>query len=148
VNPTRIDTVRRFNRFYTRRIGVLREGLLDSSFTLTESRLLWELAHHDRLTATDLARALDLDAGYLSRLLAGFRARGLIRSARSTQDARQQHLSLTAAGRRAFAPLDQRSRTEVGALLAPLAEAQQQQLLASMAGIERLLDPAAGAGAA
>jgi DNA-binding MarR family transcriptional regulator/GNAT superfamily N-acetyltransferase len=143
VNPTRIDTVRRFNRFYTRRIGVLHEGLLDTSFTLTESRLLWELAHHDRLTATDLARALDLDAGYLSRLLAGFRARGLIRSARSTQDARQQHLSLTAAGRRAFAPLDQRSRTEVGALLAPLAEAQQQQLLASMAGIERLLDPAA-----
>jgi DNA-binding MarR family transcriptional regulator/GNAT superfamily N-acetyltransferase len=136
---TRIDTVRRFNRFYTGRIGVLHEGLLDSSFTLTESRLLWELAHRDRLTATELARTLDLDAGYLSRLLSGFKARGLIKSARSKDDARHQHLSLTAAGKRAFAPLDARSQADVSALLAPLDEAQQQQLLASMATVERLL---------
>ncbi len=136
---TRIDTVRRFNRFYTGRIGVLHEGLLDSSFTLTESRLLWELAHRDRLTATELARTLDLDAGYLSRLLSGFKARGLIKSARSKDDARHQHLSLTAAGKRAFAPLDARSQADVSALLAPLDEAQQQELLASMATVERLL---------
>jgi DNA-binding MarR family transcriptional regulator/GNAT superfamily N-acetyltransferase len=135
----RIDTIRRFNRFYTRRIGVLHEGLLDSSFTLTESRLLWELAHRNDLTAADLSRTLELDAGYLSRLLTAFKARGLIRSTRSTDDGRQQHLSLTAAGRRAFAPLDTRSRQDVAALLATLDDTQQEHLLASMAGIERLL---------
>lgn len=136
---TRTETVRRFNRFYTRRIGVLHEGLLDSNFSLTESRLLWELAHADHLTASDLARLLELDAGYLSRLLAGLKDRGLIRSTRSADDARQHHLALTDAGRRAFAPLDTRSRAEVDALLATLGEPQQQQLLASMATIERLL---------
>jgi DNA-binding MarR family transcriptional regulator/GNAT superfamily N-acetyltransferase len=135
----RIDTIRRFNRFYTRRIGVLHEGLLDSPFTLTESRLLWELAHADGLTATDLAGTLELDTGYLSRLLSGLKERGLIKSTRSTDDARHQHLALTAAGQRAFAPLDTRSRTDVGALLATLGEPQQQQLLASMTTIERLL---------
>jgi DNA-binding MarR family transcriptional regulator/GNAT superfamily N-acetyltransferase len=135
----RIDTIRRFNRFYTRRIGVLHEGLLDSSFTLTESRLLWELAHRDDLTATELSRTLELDPGYLSRLLTAFKTRGLIRSTRSTDDGRQQHLSLTPAGRRAFAPLDTRSRQDVAALLAALDETQQHHLLASMTGIERLL---------
>lgn len=134
-----IDTIRRFNRFYTRRIGVLHEGLLDSNFTLTESRLLWELAHTDGLTATDLARTLELDTGYLSRLLTGLKERGLIRSTRATDDARQQHLAITAAGKRAFAPLDTRSRADVIALLATLGEPQQQQLLASMTTIERLL---------
>ncbi len=143
----RIDTVRRFNRFYTRRIGVLHEGLLDSSFTLTESRLLWELAHRDDLTAAELSRTLELDPGYLSRLLSAFKARGLIRSTRSTDDGRQQHLSLTAAGRRAFAPLDTRSRHDVAALLATLDDAQQQHLLASMAGIEQLLAGPAERGA-
>ena len=134
-----IETIRRFNRFYTRRIGVLHEGLLDSKFTLTESRLLWELAHADGLTATDLARTLELDAGYLSRLLTGLKERGLIKRTRSADDARQQHLTLTAAGQRAFAPLDTRSRADVGALLATLGEPQRQQLLASMTTIERLL---------
>ena len=136
---TRTEAIRRFNRFYTGRIGVLHEGLLDSKFTLTESRLLWELAHHDGLTATDLARTLALDAGYLSRLLSGFKTRGLIKSVRSKDDARHQHLSLTAAGKRAFAPLDTRSRADVNALLAPLGEPQQRELLESMACIERLL---------
>ena len=100
---SRIDAVREFNRFYTRRIGVLHEGLMDTRFTLTESRLLWELAHRDSLTATELSRELKLDAGYLSRLLSGFEQRGLIKRARSRDDARQQRLSLSAAGRRAFA---------------------------------------------
>lgn len=136
---TRIEAIRRFNRFYTGRIGVLDEGLLDSTFTLTESRLLWELAHRDRLTATELARTLALDPGYLSRLLSGFKARGLIKSTRSKDDGRHQHLSLTVAGRRAFAPLDTRSQAEVTALLAPLADAQQRLLLESMGTIERLL---------
>jgi len=137
--PTRVEAVRRFNRFYTRRIGVLHEGLLASRFTLTESRLLWELAHRDSLTATELARELDLDAGYLSRLLRNFKERGLVKSARSTDDARHQHLSLTAAGKRAFAPINTRSQADVSALLATLGESQQQQLLASMTRIEQML---------
>ena len=141
---TRVEAVREFNRFYTRRIGVLHEGLLDSKFTLTESRLLWELAHRDPITATEIARDLELDPGYLSRLLRAFKDRGLISSTRSKDDARHQHLSLSASGRRAFAPLDLRSQAEVSALLATLTETQQQQLLQSMAGIEQLLgEPAA-----
>ena len=142
--PARVEAIRRFNRFYTRRIGALHEGLLASKFTLTESRLLWELAHRDRLTATELARELDLDAGYLSRLLRSFKERGLIKSARATDDARHQHLSLTPAGKRAFAPINARSQNDVSALLGTLAEVQQQQLLASMTRIEQLLgEPAA-----
>jgi DNA-binding MarR family transcriptional regulator/GNAT superfamily N-acetyltransferase len=142
--PIRVEAIRRFNRFYTRRIGVLHEGLLASRFTLTESRLLWELAHRDQLTATELARELDLDAGYLSRLLRGFKERGLIKSTRAADDARHQHLSLTAAGKRAFAPINARSQTDVSALLATLGEAQQQQLLAAMTSIEQMLgEPAA-----
>jgi DNA-binding MarR family transcriptional regulator/GNAT superfamily N-acetyltransferase len=136
----RVDAIRRFNRYYTARIGVLREGLLDSKFTLTESRLLWELAHRDQCTATELARALDLDTGYLSRLLSGFKQRELVRSTRSADDARHQHLTLTARGRRAFAPLDARSQADVNALLATLSESEQQQLLDAMATIERVLD--------
>ena len=135
----RTEAVRRFNRFYTRRIGVLHEKLAATRFSLTESRLLWELAHRDALTATELARDLDLDAGYLSRLLRGFKDRGLIKSTRATDDARHQHLSLTAAGKRAFAPINARSQTDVGSLLGTLGEAQQQQLLAAMASIEHLL---------
>jgi DNA-binding MarR family transcriptional regulator/GNAT superfamily N-acetyltransferase len=135
----RIAALREFNRFYTRRIGVLREGLLDTKFTLAESRLLWELAHTGETTASALARTLDLDAGYLSRLLRSFRQRGLLKASRSSTDARQTQLSISAAGRRAFAPLDRRSQQQVAALLAPLGEAQQQQLLAAMAQIESLL---------
>lgn len=142
-DPARIEAIRHFNRFYTRRIGTLHEGLLDSKFTLTESRLLWELAHRERVTATELARELDLDAGYLSRLLRSFRDRGLLKTTPAKDDARHQHLSLTAAGRRAFAPLDTRSQAQVSALLATLIEAQQQALLESMAGIARLLGDAA-----
>ncbi len=141
-DPTseRVETVREFNRFYTRRIGVLHEGLLDSGFTLTESRLLWELAHKDNTTATELARNLELDAGYLSRLLRSFKERGLVKATRSKDDARSTHLSLTAAGRRAFAPLNTRSQEQVTQLLARLAEPQQQQLLQAFGQIGRLLD--------
>jgi DNA-binding MarR family transcriptional regulator/GNAT superfamily N-acetyltransferase len=134
-----IETIRAFNRFYTRRIGVLHEGLLESPYTLAESRLLWELAHHDQPTATDLAHALDLDAGYLSRLLRSFKERGLIKTTRSPTDARQLKLSLTATGRKAFAPLNARSREQVAELLGALPEAQQAQLLQAMGSIEQLL---------
>ena len=135
----RIEGVRRFSRFYTAKIGVLREDLLDTRFTLTESRLLWELAHRDGLTATELSRTLELDPGYLSRLLGGFKSRGLIKAKRSADDGRVELLALTAAGRRAFAPLDAGSRAQVHALLAELPDDHQQKLLASMDAIERLL---------
>lgn len=138
----RIETVRRFNRYYTRRIGVLHEGLLDSPYTLTESRLLWELAHHEPMTATELSRLLDLDAGYMSRMLSSFKAKGLVEATRSTGDARQQHLRLTPAGRAAFQPLNARSQAEIGALLGRLEAHGQDRLLRAMGEIEQLLDPA------
>jgi DNA-binding MarR family transcriptional regulator/GNAT superfamily N-acetyltransferase len=135
----RITALRQFNRFYTRRIGVLHEGLLDTRLSLAESRLLWELAHTEQTTATELAARLELDAGYLSRLLRGFKERGLVKASRSASDARQTRLSITAAGRRAFAPLDRRSQAEVANLLDPLSDAQQRELLTAMACIESLL---------
>src|SRR5207248_3449080 len=106
----RVDAVRRFNRFYTQRIGVLREGAYGSAFSLAEVRVLYELAHaHGAITATGLARTLTIDAGYLSRILRKFEADALVRKTRSQHDGRERHLSLTAAGRKAFAPLDRAS---------------------------------------
>jgi DNA-binding MarR family transcriptional regulator/N-acetylglutamate synthase-like GNAT family acetyltransferase len=138
----RITAVRRFNRSYTQKIGVLGERLLDSPFSLTEARILYELAHRERATASELGRELDLDPGYLSRILGGFRRRGLLVRAASDTDRRQIHLSLSDAGRAAFAPLDRRSRDEIAALLARLPEPGQRRLIAAMAEIERLLAPA------
>src|SRR5437763_808731 len=120
VSPGRVAAVRRFTRFYTRRIGVLREGLLGTSFSLTQSRVLYELANRRAPNANDLVRDLDLDAGYLSRILRAFAARGLIKRTPSPRDARQRQLTLTPKGRHAFAPLDRASQQEVSALLAPL----------------------------
>jgi DNA-binding MarR family transcriptional regulator/GNAT superfamily N-acetyltransferase len=131
--------LRAFNRFYTRRIGALQERLLHSDFSLPESRVLWELAHHDGVTAATLARDLDLDAGYLSRLLRSLKERGLIDSQRAQDDARQALLRLTPAGRDAFAPLNERSQQESAALLARLPDAQQQQLMQALQTIEELL---------
>jgi DNA-binding MarR family transcriptional regulator/GNAT superfamily N-acetyltransferase len=135
----RTAAVRRFNRFYTRRIGVLQERLADTRFSLAESRLLWEFAHRDKTTGAELARELGLDPGYLSRLLQRLKQGKLIRTERSSEDARHLHLSLTAAGKRAFAPLDRKSEADVAALLAPLEEPAQRTLLAAMATIEALL---------
>jgi DNA-binding MarR family transcriptional regulator/GNAT superfamily N-acetyltransferase len=135
----RIEAVRRFNRFYTRRIGVLQEGLLASDFSLTEARVLYELAHREGSSAAALARELGLDPGYLSRILAAFARRGLISKAPAPADGRQSLLALTAAGRAAFAPLDARSRAEVGALLARLSAPEQRRLIAAMDAIEELL---------
>ena len=144
----RIAAVRRFNRFYTQKIGVLQEGLLESPFSLAEARVLYELAHRDEPTASDIARDLDLDPGYLSRILRGFQRRALLRREASAADARQRRLSLTAAGRTAFAPLDDRSRHDIGALLATLPETGQARLVAAMSVVEELLSPESHAAAA
>ena len=136
----RIDTVRRFNRFYTRQIGLLQEGLLATPFSLAESRVLYELAHRSNVTATDLGRDLDLDAGYLSRMIRGFETQGFVEKRRSVQDGRQSHLMLTEAGHAAFAPMNERSSAEVAALLAKLGAPAQERLTAAMTEIESLLD--------
>ena len=138
----RVDVVRRFNRFYTRRIGALRAGLLDSRFPLAEARLLYELAHREQPTASELARDLGLDAGYLSRMLRGLERKRLITRERSPSDARQSLLGLTAAGRRAAATLDTRSSAEVRAMLGKLPDAGQRRLVEAMRDVERLLGTA------
>ena len=134
-----VDDVRRFNRFYTRRIGVLREGLLGSEFPLPEARLLYELGQRRQCTATELGADLDLDAGYLSRLLQSLRKRGFVAGKRSPDDARRSLLSLTAKGREAFSTLDSRSRGEVAGMLAKLPGVAQARLVEAMQTVERLL---------
>lgn len=150
-SPTeqRIAAVRRFNRFYTRQIGVLRKTYLDSSYSLGEMRVLYEIAQADKrgnaLTASDVTRALDLDAGYLSRVLRNFEKRGLITRKTSREDARQSHLGLTARGRQTFGPLEQRSQRDVAEMLGKLEPSQQARLVAAMESIEALLDGGAPA---
>jgi len=134
-----VPAVRRFNRFYTKQIGVLREGVLGSNFSLAEGRVLYELAHHDRATATDVGTALGLDAGYVSRMLRGFGERGLVRRTRSDADGRRAHLSLTRSGQSAFGHLDQRSHDDVAGMLRKLSAADQRRLVAAMHTIEELL---------
>jgi DNA-binding MarR family transcriptional regulator/GNAT superfamily N-acetyltransferase len=139
VASERTAAIRRFTRFYTRRIGVLHEGLLGSGLTLTESRVLYETAQRDGLTAAELGRDLGLDAGYLSRILRGFEDKGLIERRASEKDGRQQLLCLTPAGRAAFAAIDARSRDEVGAMLTNLADDDQARLVGAMRTVEELL---------
>jgi DNA-binding MarR family transcriptional regulator/GNAT superfamily N-acetyltransferase len=137
--PHRIAAVRRFSRCYTGAIGVLRERLHDSRFSLTEARVLYELANRQDLTASDIARELGLDSGYLSRILQRFARDGLLRRDRSPRDARQTRLTLTEVGRAAFAPLDAASAREIGALLTRLPDPAQAALVAAMGQIETLL---------
>jgi DNA-binding MarR family transcriptional regulator/N-acetylglutamate synthase-like GNAT family acetyltransferase len=134
-----IEAARRFNRFYTQRIGVLDDGLLDSPFSLTEVRVMYELAHRRGIAAADLARELGLDKGYLSRILQRFRAKGWLARSIADHDGRRHVLALTAAGRRAFAPLERRSQRQVRAMLSPLAAPERQRVIEAMRTIERLL---------
>jgi DNA-binding MarR family transcriptional regulator/N-acetylglutamate synthase-like GNAT family acetyltransferase len=138
-----IAAVRAFSRFYTRLIGLLDEGLLKSEFSLTEVRVLYELAHRNGLTASDIGRDLGLDPGYLSRLLKKFETRGLIDRTPSGEDARQAFITLTSAGRSAFAPLNQASYDQVTALLTPLTLPEREKLVGAMGGVRRLLGGAA-----
>src|SRR5688500_1858207 len=135
----RVDAVRRFNRFYTARIGALRAGLLGSRFPLPQARLIYELGQRGECAATELADALDLDAGYLSRLLAHLPRPGLAQARRSTDDARRVVLALSEKGRTAYAQLDARSREETAAMLAGLPQAEQARLVHAMHTIEGLL---------
>ena len=136
----RVSAVRRFNRFFTRQIGVLREGLLHSPYSLTEARIIYELAHCDVVTAADLGRELGLDAGYLSRLVSRLEQQGLLDRLPSESDGRQRLLRLTPAGEQAFALLDKRARDEVAEMLHNLSEEEQQRLLTSMQTIESVFD--------
>jgi DNA-binding MarR family transcriptional regulator/GNAT superfamily N-acetyltransferase len=141
VPAAQVKAVRGFNRFYTQRIGVL-DPYLGSEFSLTEVRVLYELAHRDQPTATELGRDLALDAGYMSRILRRFETRGWLQRVPSPADARQSLLKLTDAGHQAFAPLQQKSREEAAALLAGLPGPARDQLIAAMSTVRHLLDPA------
>ncbi len=137
-----IADVRQFNRFYTRTIGVLGEGLLGGECSLSEARVLYEIANSDRPLAADLVRVLGVDFGYLSRILAVFDKRGWVKRERSDSDARKSHLTLTAKGRKAFATLNQQARDEVVKLLQPLPAYQQLQLQTHLREVQSLLEPA------
>jgi DNA-binding MarR family transcriptional regulator/GNAT superfamily N-acetyltransferase len=139
-----VQAVRRFNRFYTRQIGVLQEHLLHSQFSLTEVRVLYELAHRDGVTAVELCRELGLDRGYLSRMLHNFQKQGWIKTTPSPADRRRIFLSLTSKGRKVFAPLDHRSSEEVSAMLKRLSSSQREKLLVAMHAIEGILNGGAG----
>jgi DNA-binding MarR family transcriptional regulator/N-acetylglutamate synthase-like GNAT family acetyltransferase len=135
----RVESIRRFNRFYTRSIGVLPEGHLHSPHSLAEVRVLYEVAHRDDATAAEIASTLGFDAGYLSRILRRFEEQGLVTRTRSRADARQSHLGLTKKGRATFGTLESRARHDIGALLAPLTDDDQRRVTAAMGTIERLL---------
>ena len=141
----RPEIVRAFNRFYTKRINLLREGLLNSPLSLTEARVLFELAHRDSPTATGLAAELELDAGYLSRILEAFVRKGYVKRQPSGTDRRQRHLSLTAKGRKTFESIDRNSHQEAAAMLSKLSEPNQAKLIAAMKTIEDILEPKAAA---
>ena len=135
--------VREFNRLYTSRIGVLDEGYLRSPFSLTEVRVLYELAHRRSASASELVRELGLDAGYLSRILRGFGRRGIVTHARARDDARRRILRLTARGRATVAPLEARAHEQIGAMLENLLVPEQERLVASMGAVEQALRPGA-----
>ena len=135
----RVGAIRRFNRLYTKRIGVLQDGFLQTPFSLAEARVLYELSRREKLTATEVATELGLDHGYLSRILRGFGERGLVVKTAAPNDRRQSLLSLTVKGRMAFAPLDHGSQKEVAGMIGKLSAADQERVVAAMRTIESLL---------
>ena len=135
----RVEAVRRFNRFYTQRIGVLHEELLQSPFSLTEVRVMYELAHREQLTATELSKELGLDPGYLSRILSNLGARDFIDKRRSKSDGRQTHLRLTNKGKKEFATLDAHASEEVAVMLRKLPASEQQRVVAAIHVVEEVL---------
>jgi DNA-binding MarR family transcriptional regulator/GNAT superfamily N-acetyltransferase len=136
--PKQVNAIRAFNRFYTRKIGVL-DGMASSPFSLAEARVLYELANRRQPTATDIRKELGLDAGYVSRMLRDFERRKFVTRERSKQDERQRFLSLTSKGRSAFAPLDARSNQHVAAMLEDLSLTERKELVDSVQKVRRLL---------
>src|ERR1700675_4339986 len=136
-----IDIIRSFNRRYTRQLGLLDNGLLGSEFTLTEARVLYELANCEDSTATQIAGELGLDLGYMSRLIKKFGRRRYIKRTRSPVDARQSRLQLTEKGRAVFDPLDRAAREQIAAMTDPMTPDQRFELLGAMQSIQRLLQP-------
>ena len=141
-----IEAVRAFNRFYTRRIGVLGDHLLRSPYSLAEMRVLYELAHRGAPTATELGRDLGLDGGYLSRILRRFETQKLLVRTPSKDDGRRSLLRLTARGRKTFAPLNRRARADIASLLDPLSAFEQRRVVDAMSTIEATLSPGQQAG--
>ena len=137
----RIDRFRRFNRFFTQRIGVLTDNFLRSPFTLAETRVLWELAQRDTTSPGDLATSLEMDPGYLSRLVARFEKQGYVTRHVVAADKRRAELALTDAGRKAFAPLNERQHADVAALLEPLPAEHQERIVRAMSEISSALAP-------
>jgi DNA-binding MarR family transcriptional regulator/GNAT superfamily N-acetyltransferase len=136
----RVAAVRAFNRFYTDVIGLLDEGLLETPYSLTEARVLFELGQREATEVSELREATGMDAGYLSRILSGFQRGGLVTRRRSSEDGRRQVILLTTKGRRAFRTLDRRSGREVERLLEPLPDEGQRRLLGAMAAIREVLE--------
>lgn len=134
-----VSAIREFNRFYTRKIGVV-DGMASSPFSLAEARVLYELANREQPTATDIRKELGLDAGYLSRILRDFERRQLVKREQSKSDERQRFLSLTAKGRKAFVPLNERSNRDVATMLEKLSPEERKQLVAAMETIRKLLE--------
>jgi DNA-binding MarR family transcriptional regulator/GNAT superfamily N-acetyltransferase len=134
-----IAQIRSFNRFYTKQIGLLREQFLETRFTLTQARVLYELGRNSPLSSTALIAELGLDKGYLSRLLKGFEMQGLVKRASSSEDGRVSHVSLTAKGRREFEHLDQRSRDEIDGMLAAMSQPQRAQLSAGLKAVREAM---------
>ena len=135
-----VDSVRGFNRFYTKKIGVLKPGMVGSPFTLPEARVIYAIGRDGQSTATAIGKELSLDLGYLSRLLQSLRRRGLLQAKRAAHDARHQHLTLTDKGRKAFTLIDSRSRDEMAQMLAPLKARERGRLVSAMGTIASLLD--------
>jgi DNA-binding MarR family transcriptional regulator/GNAT superfamily N-acetyltransferase len=131
--------VRAFNRFYTNLIGLLRGKYLDTPYSLTEARILFELAQHDASEATDLRRTVDIDTGYLSRILTRFESDGLVTRQRSAADGRRQVIALTDAGRSVIAGLDAQSAAQIRDMLAPVPDKDRRRLLEAMRVITDLL---------
>ncbi|MGH2538958.1 MAG: bifunctional helix-turn-helix transcriptional regulator/GNAT family N-acetyltransferase [Actinomycetota bacterium] len=134
-----VSAVRSFNRFYTDLIGLLRDGLLDTPYSLTEARVIFELAQQPSLEVVELRRRLDIDAGYLSRILQRFSVDRVVTRERSSEDGRRQVVRLTRRGRRAYSMLDARSANQVARLLEPLAGDEQRRLVGSMNAIREVL---------
>lgn len=145
VHDSQVAAVRRFNRHYTRTVGLLDQHLLNSPYSLTEARVLFEIAHRDNPTAKEIGASLDLDAGYLSRMVQSFTEQGLITREPRPSDRRQQGLALTATGRAAFDRLVDSSRDEIGRMLNELSTADRARLVGAMTTIEHVLHRDAGA---